>query len=268
MSLWKPLVVAFGLLLPGCAQPAEPVEPASTPAPVTSRAPESEPPATEPAAEPSTPDPSPAAAPPDCTVVACIALTYDDGPTGLTDHVVDALVDRDARATFFLNASYATDNPDTVLRTQQAGMEIANHTTNHANLALQGADTIAYEIGDAQQRIEAITGQAPTLLRPPHGAYNDLVLQIAGQHGVAVVNWTDGPADWENRDTASVINRTLAVARPGAIILLHDTYQWTADATPAIIDGLQAQGYHLVTVSELLGTAEPGVLYGSGPAPA
>lgn len=273
MRLLKPVVAALGLLLLGCAQqPAETAQTTFATTPSPSQVEQQEPETTElesqSAAGSSPATPRPAAPAPDCSVVACLALTFDDGPTGLTDQLVETLVAHDARATFFLNAGYATNNPEVVLRTQQAGMEIASHTTNHTNLALQSAETIAFEISDAQQRIEAITGQAPTLLRPPHGSYNHAVLQIAGQHGLAVVNWTDGPADWVNRDTTQVVDRTLAVARPGAIILLHDTYQWTVDAAPAIITGLQRQGYQLVTVSELLGTPQPGTLYGSGQAPA
>lgn len=47
----------------------------------------------------------------------------------------------------------------------------------------------------------------------------------------------------------------LARVRPGSIILIHPMYrhnQVARDALPTVLDGLQAQGYEVVTVSELL----------------
>jgi peptidoglycan/xylan/chitin deacetylase (PgdA/CDA1 family) len=49
---------------------------------------------------------------------------------------------------------------------------------------------------------------------------------------------------------------------------MHDTYQWTVDAAPALIDGLQGQGYTLVTVDQIIGTPVAGQFYTDGQAPA
>ena len=38
----------------------------------------------------------------------------------------------------------------------------------------------------------------------------------------------------------------------GPIILLHDIHQRTINLTPSILDTLLGQGYHFVTISELL----------------
>lgn len=210
----------------------------------------------------------PADPPVDCLVAKCVAITYDDGPSPLTNQLLDVYIAKDAVATFFLNGQFASNDPATVRRAFDAGMEIGNHTTNHTHLPSGNAEQIAFEISDTQARIAAITGVAPSLLRPPYGERNELVDQIAGAQGLAVINWTDGPADWENTDTQTVIDLTLARVRPGAIVLMHDTHQWTVDATPAIIDGLRAQGYELVSVTQIIGAPAAGQLYTSGLAPA
>ena len=51
----------------------------------------------------------------------------------------------------------------------------------------------------------------------------------------------------------------------GSIILFHDIYQSTLDATIEIIRRLHEEGYDIVTVSELIGDdLQPGVRYSKG----
>ena len=53
----------------------------------------------------------------------------------------------------------------------------------------------------------------------------------------------------------AIVQRALAGAHPGAIILMHDaggTRTETVAALPAIIEGLRKRGYTLVTVPRLL----------------
>ena len=52
-----------------------------------------------------------------------------------------------------------------------------------------------------------------------------------------------------------IVERALAGAQPGAIILMHDAggeREQTIAALPIIIRGLRAKGYNLVTVPQLL----------------
>jgi len=48
-----------------------------------------------------------------------------------------------------------------------------------------------------------------------------------------------------------VINTVVGQSGPGAIVLMHDRNTSVA-ALPAIIDGLRARGFTLVTLTELL----------------
>lgn len=273
----RALTVAAGclaLLLAGCAgQPAEPAASASVvpggdgtaaASPVSPSAAAGTPSATPFVEASATPTPVPV----DCTVDKCVALTYDDGPSRLTNQLLDTFEAKDAVATFFLYGAFIDNDPATVLRTHKLGMQIGNHTTDHPMLTQQSADQVAYEISDTQERIHAITGEYPTALRPPYGDHNATVDAIAGQQGLSVVNWTDSPADWDPKDAATVAQLTLSRVRPGAIILMHDTKQWSVDAAPAIIDGLREQGYKLVTVDQIIGNPVPGQAYTDGQAPA
>ena len=51
--------------------------------------------------------------------------------------------------------------------------------------------------------------------------------------------------------------------KPNSVVLFHDVYSSTVDLVYQFIPVLKANGYHLVTVSHMLGEREPGTSYGS-----
>jgi peptidoglycan-N-acetylglucosamine deacetylase len=88
--------------------------------------------------------------------------------------------------------------------------------------------------------------------RPPGGAASPAVVAAAQQVGDRTVLWSVDPADWQPGVTADqLVQRVLAAARPGAIVLLHDgggSRSATVAALPAIIDGLRRLGLALAVV--------------------
>jgi peptidoglycan/xylan/chitin deacetylase (PgdA/CDA1 family) len=78
------------------------------------------------------------------------------------------------------------------------------------------------------------------------------VVAAAQQVGDPTVLWSVDPADWHPGVTADqLVQRVLAAARPGAVVLLHDgggNRSATVAALPAIIDGLRRLGLTLTTV--------------------
>ena len=100
--------------------------------------------------------------------------------------------------------------------------------------------------------LESIAGQANLLFRPPYGSYNDHVQEVARELGFTLVNWSIDPKDWDHRNPDTVYSTIMNEAHDGAIIVLHDIHESTADAMERVIPVLLANGYQLVTVSELL----------------
>jgi hypothetical protein len=47
------------------------------------------------------------------------------------------------------------------------------------------------------------------------------------------------------------------------VVLFHDTYSSTVDLVQQFIPVLKANGYHMVTVTQMLGQRAPGTSYGS-----
>jgi peptidoglycan/xylan/chitin deacetylase (PgdA/CDA1 family) len=105
------------------------------------------------------------------------------------------------------------------------------------------------------------------LFRPPFGAKNALVESIAEELGHGILMWSVDPRDWyvPNRKADIIYEAIVSRARDGAIVVLHDIYASTAQAMVLVIPRLLADGFELVTASELLahfyGDIVPGQSY-------
>ena len=200
----------------------------------------------------------------DCAVQKCVALTFDDGPSPYTDRLLKILADNDAKATFFLIGNKVAADPAGARRIAEAGMEIGSHTWEHPNMTAIPAEDVPAQFSKANEAILAATGQRPALVRTAGGLTDDQVLAEAGKQGLADINWDVIPFDWANDANLDASRQILmSQIKPGSVVLLHDTYSSTVDLAYQFIPVLKANGYHLVTVSQLLGPRAPGSLYGS-----
>jgi hypothetical protein len=80
---------------------------------------------------------------------------------------------------------------------------------------------------------------------------------------LAEILWDVIPFDWINDANIAATTYMLKTQlKPGSVVLLHDTYSSTVDLVYQFLPVLKANGYHVVTVSHLLGTRAPGSSYG------
>jgi len=195
-----------------------------------------------------------------------VALTFDDGPKrGTTDVLLDGLRERGASATFFLVGEQAQYYPDLILRMQQEGHQVGNHTWNHTRLEGAAPQVIKTEVGRMEALLHGVLGGSGYWLRPPYGQVTE---GTEKDLTVPMVKWSVDPRDWESRDTEQVLHSMLRSVQENSIILLHDIYPSSVEAALKLIDALGGQGYCFVTVEELLrlNGVEPqaGVLYRTG----
>jgi peptidoglycan-N-acetylglucosamine deacetylase len=189
-----------------------------------------------------------------CAQVACLALTFDDGPNpDATPLVLSALEQAQVPATFFVVGSRAATLPGLLQQMHRDGDEIGDHSWSHPDMTTLSPDQVAAQISMTQAAVVAAGVPAPTLFRPPYGAINDV---MKSQIQLPFILWNDDPVDWQTLNPAKVVAATEAQAQPGAIVELHDIYQTTGQAMPQLISDLK-QHYQLVTVSQLL-DLEPG----------
>lgn len=183
-----------------------------------------------------------------------VALTFDDGPHGvLTPRILDVLDRYGAKCTFFVLGKNVSLYPHIVRRAASAGHEIANHSWSHPKLTSLSRERVFSELSRTNEAISRATGKVPALMRPPYGAMNASLLQaIYSSFGIPAVMWDVDTNDWRKPGVQTVINRAVNGAKPGSIVLVHDIHASTADAVEGIVRGLQARGFRLVTVSELI----------------
>ena len=194
-----------------------------------------------------------------CIEVACVALTFDDGPSIYTEGLLDILKENDVKATFFIIGQSARIQSETVNRIFEEGHEIGNHTWNHPNLTQLSDESIQQQIQQTDDIVTQIIGEPTQHLRPPYGAYNDRVREVSG---LPIIFWSVDPMDWKDRD-AEIVAARIIESPVGAIILSHDIHKTTVAAVPAIIAALKERGIHFVTVTKLLGPKPlvPGHVY-------
>ncbi len=190
-----------------------------------------------------------------------VALTFDDGPSPYTAQVLDILKENNILATFFLIGRNAERWPDLARRIAAEGHCIGNHTYTHpAWAAVEDPGRLRRELDAGENAIETTTGVHATLFRPPHGWRSPWMIGEAHRLGYAVVTWSAAADDWRRPGATVIAQRILNQARPGVIFLLHDgletrtspPVQETVEALPAIVAGLKARGYRLVTIAELM----------------
>jgi len=183
-----------------------------------------------------------------------LALTFDDGPSVHTGRLLNTLALYRSHATFYVLGHLAQPYAGELQRMVQGGHEIGNHTWLHTDLTTIGGAEFRHQVGDTQRAIQQATGgYVPRTLRPPYGATNDLVAAQAGAYGLQLALWTVDTDDWQAKDSQLVYDRIMGGAADGKVILLHDIYDTSVDAAVRAIPELIAQGYQLVTVSELYG---------------
>ena len=198
------------------------------------------------------PEPAPAApTPAPTTGNKVIALTFDDGPGPYTAHLLDILDQYGAKATFFLIGSKVSGQASVVRSIQARGHQLGNHSWSHPELPKLSVDQIAGEIDRTNEAIRQATGVKPSILRPPYGAVNGVVLEQLRLRNMSSILWSVDTRDWADRNSQIVCSRAVAGARPGAVILMHDIHQTSVNAVPCILSSLKQQGYSFVTIQRL-----------------
>ena len=184
-----------------------------------------------------------------------VAFTYDDGPhPDRTPRLLDMLTARNIRATFFVVGTNAQKYPHILRRMINEGHEIGNHTVNHPNLTTLTTEEVIAEVAGCRDAVVAAATLPTASIRPPYGAVNQSLRDLfMSEFGYPTVLWNVDPRDWDVAvSDQQVIDTILNESDHGEIILCHDIHERTIGVMPTVLDGLLAQGFSFVTISELL----------------
>jgi len=195
-----------------------------------------------------------------------IALTFDDGPNEpFTSMVLDVLKQHEVKATFFMVGQNVRHTTEVCQRLVREGHIVGNHSYFHSRyIAFKGKNNIMQELELTQETIHEVTGVRPIFFRPPYGIQTPWLLKVANDLGLTVVAWDNMTNDWHlGKRVTQIVEAILKKARPGGIIVFHDgrdTRQGydrvsLLEALPLVLTELKRQGYHFVTLPELIGKA-------------
>lgn len=178
-----------------------------------------------------------------------IALTFDDGPHAVyTERLLDGLKERGVKATFFVIGKNVEGNEELILRMDEEGHLIGNHTYDHVRITDLSTEKACDQINKTSDVIKAITGKDTEFVRPPFGSWDETLECVP----MFPVLWTVDPLDWTTKNVDQVVSKVVKKTGEEDIILLHDCYSSSVEAALRIVDLLLAEGYEFVTVDELI----------------
>lgn len=186
-----------------------------------------------------------------------VYLTFDDGPSKLTDQFLDVLRAQDVKATFFMQGSNLNKEhlQESVKRATTEGHYIGAHSMTHDYKKLYSDNQFVPEMKETLALIREITGTTPNLVRPPYGSAPGLNgEQIRNQivaSGIKIWDWTIDSNDWalKNNPAQIIENIKNGTTTDREIVLMHEHPQ-TLAALPKIIAFYKEQGYKFVVYDE------------------
>ena len=150
-------------------------------------------------------------------------LTFDDGPSReYTGRLLCLLKQYRIKASFFVVAEFAEENPDLIEWMKEEGHLVGIHSVQHKNALFRSRRFVRR---DLRRSIETMEGMGIKVhyYRPPWGHLNLWTLFFIRRLGLRLILWDVMAEDWSAMETAGTIREKL-IRRvfPGAVICLHD----------------------------------------------
>ena len=166
--------------------------------------------------------------------------------------LIDILGKYKVKATFFVVGDWVDKYPESVKALHDAGHEVMNHSNTHAHMSQLSKDEIIADVEACNDKIEAVTGVRPTLIRPPYGEYDDNVITAIRSIGMEPIQWDVDSLDWKDLSAADITQRVVSKVQPGSIVLFHNAAEHTPEALAGIIEALIADGYSIIPISQMI----------------
>nr|WP_276591773.1 polysaccharide deacetylase family protein [Sphingomicrobium nitratireducens] len=184
-----------------------------------------------------------------------VALSFDDGPSPRgVEAVLPLLARHRARATFFVIGQSVEEHPEATRAIAEAGHEIGNHSFWHSRMVGLESQPYLEELERTDLALAQLGIAKPRWMRPPYGAKFIGLGDAVDANGQTMVMWdVEEPSRADTPE--SYARDLLAQVRPGSIILIHpmsSLRELEREALPLVLEGLDADGYEIVSVGELI----------------
>ena len=178
-----------------------------------------------------------------------------------TQQLIDILAKYKVKATFFVVGEWVDKYPESVKALHDAGHEIMNHSNKHDHYNSLTREAIQADLTACNEKIAAVTGVTPTLVRCPYGEYDDHVISAIRDLGMEPIQWDVDSLDWKELSAAEITARVTKRVQPGSIVLFHNAALHTPEALPGILEYLIQEGYDIVPISQLILPGQCGTDY-------
>ena len=184
-------------------------------------------------------------------------LTFDDGPSGNTDIILQTLQEENVKATFFVVGTDNADNLARMRRIVQEGHTIGMHSYSHSYKKIYASvEAFLKDMYQVFNLIKDTTGVAPTCFRFPGGSINSYNKAVYKDIKAEMIRRGFVPYDWNvssgdasttkytpEQLTGYVLNGIGSKSR--IIVLMHDSSskENTAQAVRQIIIGIREKGF-------------------------
>ncbi len=197
-----------------------------------------------------------------------IVLTFDDGPDArFTPKVLEILKRENVPAAFFMIGANMQNNLPLVRKVYDEGYEIGNHTFTHPNLSDISKMRSKLELNATRRLLEIITNHSTVLFRPPFNSdvlsqnlADILPVAESRMENYLTVGESIDPQDWKQGFTVdSIMTRIYNAENKNGLLLLHDAggdRSATVAALPKIIQYYKSQGYHFLSIAQLVGKSK------------
>lgn len=192
-----------------------------------------------------------------------VHLSFDNGADrGYAEMILDVVKEEQVTLSFGMTGLWAQANPDLMKRIVDERHEVINHTWSHASFTgfSAGRPMSVYErrleLDRTEEYLVELTGKSTRpYFRPPYGDLDNGSLKDVSDAGYDyTMMWTVDSFGWMRIPAASIVERCLSRAEPGAIFLMHVGIESEdGPALRSVIAGLRERGYAIVSMSDLLG---------------
>ena len=195
-----------------------------------------------------------------------IYLTFDDGPSYLTESILDILKEENVPATFFVTSNQIYKYSDVIKRMYEENHTVALHTSTHNYSYIYSSDENYFnDLNTIRNEVYNITGVKSRIIRLPGGSSNTIsrkynkgiVTRITtklNENDFYYFDWNIDSEDASGKVSKECIyqNVTNRIHNGTNIVLMHDssTKITTVEALRDIIKYAKNNGYTFAKITK------------------
>ena len=196
----------------------------------------------------------------DANAVKTVYFTFDDGPSPVTDKILDLLKKEGIKATFFVIGPSGKETDERLFRISEEGHAIGLHTMSHDYEKIySSAEDFIWDLEYEKSWVYSVTGKEIKLFRFPGGSNNSTVepwlkeeiKEITEEKGYFWFDWNADARDSlgallsPEEIAANVLSSEAVAADEDVIVLMHDssTRETAPKALEILIAEFRKRGY-------------------------